>query len=285
MAIVLCLPIFAEVKYLSEDDYKKLSKSERQVYWDRLVEEVAAQQKRKADAVAKQERMDSEIKELKASLESVTNEYNKLYKQIMTEYNNYEHDIETAREKIAYFNLKLKNWSSLSDSEIWKMKKNIKKLLAEYDEFNKNKHSNIPDHIDKYSDLKRKIRSIENDLERARPKYYEDEYAVRKGDYLSKIAGYEMIYNDPAKWGIIYRANRDQIKDPNAIYENQILKIPRGLPAVWKVFRGEFLWKIASYPEVYGNGAKWPTIYRENKDQIKDPNLIYPNQMLRIPRD
>jgi len=57
--------------------------------------------------------------------------------------------------------------------------------------------------------------------------HYEDEYTVVKGDYLIKIAGYDHIYNDPQKWGIIYRANRDQIKDPDLIYPNQVFKIPQ----------------------------------------------------------
>ncbi|MCF7911712.1 MAG: LysM peptidoglycan-binding domain-containing protein [Candidatus Cloacimonetes bacterium] len=99
------------------------------------------------------------------------------------------------------------------------------------------------------------------------------------------MSGYHFIYNDPAKWGIIYRANRDQIKDPNIINPDLVLKIPRGKPNTWKVYKGEFLWRIASYPEVYGNGAKWPLIYRANKDKIKDPDLIYPNQVFEIPRD
>ena len=33
----------------------------------------------------------------------------------------------------------------------------------------------------------------------------------------------------------------------------------------------------------YGNGSLWPKIYQANKNQIKDPNLIYAGQKLVIP--
>jgi len=36
---------------------------------------------------------------------------------------------------------------------------------------------------------------------------------------------------------------------------------------------------------VYHNPLKWPRIYRANKDRIKNPNRIYPNQVLTIPQN
>lgn len=52
------------------------------------------------------------------------------------------------------------------------------------------------------------------------------------------------------------------------------------------VKEGDFLAKLAEYPEVYGRGnyAMWPKIYHANQDQIKTPTLIRPGQKLRIPR-
>lgn len=44
------------------------------------------------------------------------------------------------------------------------------------------------------------------------------------------------------------------------------------------------LWNIAKKKSIYDNPFKWPTIYNANKDQIKDPNLIYPGQVLTIPK-
>jgi len=113
-------------------------------------------------------------------------------------------------------------------------------------------------------------------------------YTVVKGDCLWKIAGKEEIYADPIKWPRIYRANKDQIKDPHWIYPKQIFAIPRDCPNKdpnWHlVMPGEYLYKISGYDRIYGDPTKWTRIYEANKDQIKDPNLIYPEQLFAIPR-
>lgn len=44
---------------------------------------------------------------------------------------------------------------------------------------------------------------------------------------------------------------------------------------------GDNLWKIAQ--KTLGSGFRWEEIYEANKDQIKDPNLIYVGQKLNIP--
>lgn len=49
----------------------------------------------------------------------------------------------------------------------------------------------------------------------------------------------------------------------------------------YTVKRGDCLWNIAK--KFYGSGSKYTTIYNANKDKIKNPNLIYPNQVLWIP--
>ncbi len=51
------------------------------------------------------------------------------------------------------------------------------------------------------------------------------------------------------------------------------------------VAKGECLWWIAEYEDVYGDPFQWPLIYKANRDQIKDPDLIYPDQVFEIPRD
>jgi len=52
-----------------------------------------------------------------------------------------------------------------------------------------------------------------------------------------------------------------------------------------KVKKGECLWVIAEDKAVYDNPFKWPLIYKTNRAQIKDPDLIYPDQVFEIPRE
>lgn len=49
----------------------------------------------------------------------------------------------------------------------------------------------------------------------------------------------------------------------------------------YTVKSGDCLWNIAK--RYYGNGSKYKTIYNANRDKIKNPNLIYPGQVLWIP--
>lgn len=49
----------------------------------------------------------------------------------------------------------------------------------------------------------------------------------------------------------------------------------------YTVKSGDCLWNIAK--KYYGNGAQYTKIYNANKGKVKNPNLIYPGQVLTIP--
>lgn len=59
------------------------------------------------------------------------------------------------------------------------------------------------------------------------PQQLPSSYTVRRGETLPQIAGRAEIYNDSSLWPLIYRANRDQIRDPKRLWPGQILSIPR----------------------------------------------------------
>jgi hypothetical protein len=56
-------------------------------------------------------------------------------------------------------------------------------------------------------------------------------------------------------------------------------------PTSYTVGEGDTLWHIARLEATYGNALQWPLIYKANRSQIKDPNLIYPAQVFKIPRE
>ncbi len=53
----------------------------------------------------------------------------------------------------------------------------------------------------------------------------------------------------------------------------------------WTVVAGNHLWGISGTWEVFNLPEKWPLLYKANLDQIEDADLIFPGQVLEIPRD
>lgn len=53
------------------------------------------------------------------------------------------------------------------------------------------------------------------------------EIVVREGETLSNIAARQEVYGDSLLWPLVYKANRDQIKDPKQIFPGQVLTVPR----------------------------------------------------------
>ena len=52
---------------------------------------------------------------------------------------------------------------------------------------------------------------------------------------------------------------------------------------VYRVEKGDNLWRISGYQNIYNDPSQWPKIYQANRDKIKDPDLIYIGQRLFIP--
>ncbi|HYF08721.1 MAG TPA: LysM peptidoglycan-binding domain-containing protein, partial [Acetobacteraceae bacterium] len=58
---------------------------------------------------------------------------------------------------------------------------------------------------------------------------------------------------------------------------------PEGLPRDGRVVvqPGANLWRIAR--QTYGQGTRFTVIYAANRDQIRDPDRIYPGQVFAVP--
>lgn len=70
------------------------------------------------------------------------------------------------------------------------------------------------------------------------------------------------------------------VSDPMELYKAEY----DALPVSHTVTKGECLWWISEYKHIYNDPFMWPLIYKANRDQIKNPDLIYPGQQFEIPR-
>lgn len=137
-------------------------------------------------------------------------------------------------------------------------------------------------------------------------------HKVEKGDTLWTIS--EKYFQSGYNWVDI--ASTNILPNPNLIEEGQELIIPQAeaKPIVesissspntppppvkpqitpkaatveaisenlYKIVQGDNLWEISV--RAYADGYQWTKVWEANKEMIKNPNLIYPDQELSIPR-
>ncbi|MEW6516500.1 MAG: LysM peptidoglycan-binding domain-containing protein [candidate division FCPU426 bacterium] len=53
----------------------------------------------------------------------------------------------------------------------------------------------------------------------------------------------------------------------------------------YSVVRGDTLWDISGQSDIYGDNFQWPLIFKANRDQIEDPDIIEIGQDLSISRE
>ncbi len=56
-------------------------------------------------------------------------------------------------------------------------------------------------------------------------------YSVVRGDNLWNISGKDEVYADPYQWPLIYKTNRDKIKDADLIHPGQVLDVDQNASA------------------------------------------------------
>jgi len=77
----------------------------------------------------------------------------------------------------------------------------------------------------------------------------------------------------------IAKVNSDQLLSLDAIAAANASQIPA--PVFYTIQKGDTLWAIAE--NNYKDGSKYPKIVEANLEVIKDADLIYPGQAIRIP--
>ncbi|MDZ7373827.1 MAG: LysM peptidoglycan-binding domain-containing protein [candidate division KSB1 bacterium] len=261
-------PIVAQEKKMSMEEYNA---------------QLRQYQEREAKAKADLQKCQTDVEQLKAQIASLDEQIKTVWKEIYDLLGVTEADVQAFRQQLAELERQVDDLAALSPEELFKRRKELDAAEAKLNELKKNKIALLSEMQDRIARIEGKIAQLRAKMPKARY----DEYTVVRGDYLWKIAGKPQIYGDPYQWMRIYTYNRDQIKDPNLIYPNQVLKIHRECgPGEYLVAKGDYLQKIAANPAVYNDPTKWTRIYEANKDIIgNDPNLIYPYSVFVIPRE
>jgi len=79
----------------------------------------------------------------------------------------------------------------------------------------------------------------------------------------------------------ISKVNAEQLVTMTQISEDNVETAEVFEPVFYTIAKGDTLWGIAT--EFYNNGSKYPLIVEANLEVIKDADLIYPGQAIRIP--
>jgi len=71
------------------------------------------------------------------------------------------------------------------------------------------------------------------------------------------------------------------VEGVESVNDNITVSVPAPAPVFYTIEKGDSLSKIAK--ERYGDAMKWKELFEANREVIKDPDLIYPGQQIRIP--
>ena len=172
----------------------------------------------------------------------------------------------------------LEGLMALSPEDLFQRRSELQDIADQLAELKASKMAALPEMAAKMGRIKQLLASLEG----RRPRQLTVTYQIQRGDNLWNISKKEEIYADPYMWPRIYRANRDQISDPDLIYPEKVLNIPFGVAEnQYLVTRGDFLYKIAA--AVYNDPTKWHKILKANEAQIVEKDLVFPAQVLEIP--
>ena len=233
---------------------------------------------READARAEIEKCDAHIQALRQQLKALNKDIASLNSQTLLAVDASEVEIAAFEMRLESVQAELENLMGLAPEEILHRRPEMDALSSQLADLSGSQIAALPE-------LAEKLAATQNllmQLEQRRPRSMSIEYEVVRGDNLWNIAKKETIYNDPFMWPRLYRANRENIKDPNLIFPKQILAVPFGVAEnQYLVSRGDFLTAIAE--EVYNDPTKWHKIYKANSEQIVEPSMIFPAQVFEIP--
>lgn len=259
-----------------------LSLAQEKMTMEEYNKQLAGWQERLQNAEKAKVECAAQNEELQQKIDAAQAESDQVWKEILAAIGVDQDAVNAYRAELKALNAQCDELLAMSPEALMKKRGDIKAMEAKLQELKKNRIAALTEMQDLIALIEGKLLQLKTKM----PANY-DEYTVVRGDYLWKISGKKEGYGDPTQWMRIFSFNTDQIKEPNLIQPNWVLKIQREAGQdEYVVVKGDYLKKIAAKPEVFGDPAKWKLIYEKNKGAIgDDPNLIVPSTVLVIPKD
>lgn len=192
---------------------------------------------------------------------------------------------EQALEKIQQLEARsneLKRQSTTLDAQLQDKNTVLKQKQADYEKCVDDLYALVGatrQDYDAYESRLKKLENLISDLLRLSPMELlarkgqvdeaENEYKSLAGNKISLLPAF---YDRVNKIGENIKALRDTLSRAEKTY----------VVGTWAKDR-DCLWNIAKKPDIYGDAFRWPKIWQKNRDQIKNPDLIYQGQVLKVP--
>lgn len=248
------------------------TKMTREEYTAKLAEYTGREVQAQADIKT----LDASTASLKSQIDAVQADIDRINQETRALVGADEAEIRAFGQQVDNLLRRLQGLAALAPEELQRRRGELKAAALELAELKASPISALPEMAAKIMRADKEL----NDLMMRAPDQIT--YEVMKGDHLWGIASKPETYEDPYMWPRIYRANRDQINDPDLIYPKQMLTVPIAVGEnQYLVTSGDFLSKIAS--AVYNDPTMWHKIYKANAGQIVEPSLVFPAQVLEIP--
>ena len=255
---------------------------EQKMKMDEYKAELAETQTQEAAAQERITELEGEIEGLNAQLADTQGQIDTAWDEIYALLGTDKAGQEAYMADLEAIEGELNGLAALSPEELFKSREELEALEKRIEEAKGNTLAMLTSNENKLADLDGQVAALKAKM----PANIFDQYTVVENDYLWKISKKEEIYGSPYQWIRIYCVNKDQIKDPDLIYSDQIFNIARGVGKnEHLVVKGEYLSKISGLSKIFNDPTKWTKLYEANKDLIDDPNLIFPYQVLTIPKE
>ncbi len=245
--------------------------------------------KRGADSVlvATNER----IEQVRGEIADIDNQITSINQSIMESVDSDSSALADSLEKLDRILQQLRALRQLSANQIVDAREagELDRLEAQLQPMKDAKIYALPEVGAKIQQIERLIAELRA-VERPEPPVRRDQYTVVRGDNLWNISKKAHIYGNALAWVRLYTANRDMIEDPNLIYPDWVIGVPRNMaPGTYWVADGDNLSDIAGRSDVYGDPTGWTRLFDANRDAIQtlggDEHTIYPHMILNVPQN